>query len=319
MGPNKKINSSTIVKGNDKNTIQTSEDIKNQGFSQNKIYTGTGLMNTTLNRTPFSYNKPDGASMFQKQGAYIVFGQVPYSGMATGYGAKGMPADSIDLVVGRHASSNGGKGPKKNSVVDNNFASDAARVYISKLCDIDVAFGLESAPIDGGFGKGLVGRSGIGIKADGVRVIGREGVKIVTGKMNGASFGSRLGELNSLGGKYEVAAPIDLVAGNNYDNIQGVGLGKNIRNCLLEILGIMEQMWGSVFNASKTQMEFNSILGISPLPHIAAAGPWTTLRQGINVLAPLYHTRVNLILEVTNNYLNPYGNDYIVSRGVRVN
>ena len=66
-------------------------------------------------------------------------------------------------------------------------------------------------------------------------------------------------------------------------------------------------------------MEFNSVLGISPLPHVAAGAPWTTLRQGLNVLAPLYHSRVNLLLEVSNNYLTPSSGDYIVSRHVRSN
>jgi hypothetical protein len=38
-------------------------------------------------------------------------------------------------------------------------------------------------------------RSGIGIKADGVRVIGREGIKLVTGRMQGTN------EKNSVDGK----------------------------------------------------------------------------------------------------------------------
>jgi len=305
-----------LLKANNPN-ITSMQELIDLGIPNNKVPTGTGLFNSSIDRTQFTYNKTLGSRQFENQGAYIVFGQVPHGGNATGYGGKGVPAESIDLVVGRHASSYGGKGPKTDSVVDNNFATDAARIYISRLCDIDAAFGLDSRPNINN-GEGTKSRSGIGIKADAVRIIGREGVKITTGKMNSAKFGPN-GETNSLGGKVLPAPKIEFVAGNNYSNVQGIGLGENIRDCLLELTNIIEQIWGSIFNASKTQMEFNSVLGISPLPHVAAGAPWTTLRQGLNVLAPLYHSRVNLLLEVSNNYLTPSSGDYIVSRHVRSN
>ena len=85
------------------------------------------------------------------------------------------------------------------------------------------------------------------------------------------------------------------------------------------MVSIMEMMWGCSYNSSKINMEFSSVLGISPLPHVAASGPWAALRQGLNVMAPLYHTRVNLLLSVVQNYLAPYGPDYIVSRNVETN
>lgn len=41
-------------------------------------------------------------------------GQVPMGPSQTsGYGAIGLPSDAIDMVVGRSAASNKGKGPKK--------------------------------------------------------------------------------------------------------------------------------------------------------------------------------------------------------------
>lgn len=66
------------------------------------------------------------------------------------------------------------------SNVDNSFQTDAARIYISQLTDIDANFGID--PGKTGYMKE---RSGIGIKADGVRVIGREGIKLITGVCRG--------------------------------------------------------------------------------------------------------------------------------------
>ena len=77
--------------------------------------------------------------------------------------------------------------PPKGSLVGNSFEADAARIYISELTDIDKNFGVT----EGKSGE-MKDRSGIGIKADGVRIIGREGVKIVTGRAGGT------GEKNSL-------------------------------------------------------------------------------------------------------------------------
>jgi hypothetical protein len=312
----KKVKKIDIFRGNDA-TIKTFQDLVNQGLPINKVPTGTGLYNSSVNSTPFVYNKPSSAREIKKKDAAIVMGQVPYATSATGYGAQGLSADSIDIVVGRNASSYGGKGPKKNSIVENNFASDAARIYITKLCDIDSAFGLVSNPRIND-GKGSVARSAIGMKADAVRVVGREGVKITTGKMDNARFGI-FGETNSLGGDIGQAPKIELIAGNNYDNVQGVGLGENIVDCFNEIIEIISQMWGSVYNATKSQMEFNSVLGISPLPHFAAGGPFTTLRQGVATLAPLYHSRVNMLLGVQSHYLRPSGGKYIASRHVKTN
>ena len=51
-------------------------------------------------------------------------------------------------------------------------------------------------------------RSGIALKADGVRLIGREGIKLVTG----------VDSINSQGGTIEYAKGIDLIAGNDDSN-----------------------------------------------------------------------------------------------------
>ena len=298
--------------------IYSAQDFIDDGICISKIPTGTGLMNSKMPRTPFSYNTPAGAQQIENGGAYIVLGQVPPSTKATGYGAKGAPSETIDLVVGRHSSTFGGKGPTKESVVENNFATDAARIYISRLCDIDQYFGLESTTTQNQ-GAGLVARSGIGIKADGVRIIGREGVKITTGRMKDARFGPG-GETNSLGGKVsEVSPKIELVAGNNYRKVQGVCLGKATKNCLSELHDIIGEMWSAIFTLALTQAGYNAVNGVDFLrPWVPSVASATLQQQFSRVVGPLFHTRVNAEFWKLN-YLQPTSDDYIISRNVFTN
>ena len=126
------------------------------------------------------YKNAPNEKVLSKNGSFIVLGTDRPDSQASGYGAKGSSrASSIDLVVGRMSSARRGKGPKDGTFVDNSFAADAARIYISQQTDIDTYFGI----VEGSVGNSKA-RSAIGIKADGVRIFGREGVKIVTGKGN---------------------------------------------------------------------------------------------------------------------------------------
>ena len=311
---------SDLVKSNTtgKNSCTTVQDLIDRGIPINKIPTNTGLFNTRICRTQFSYNTPSSAHEIENEGAYIVMGSVPPGGLATGYGAKGIPAESIDLVVGRNSSADKGKGPKKDSFVDNNFASDAARIYVSRLTDIDEAFGLVNSPIVNG-GRGLIARSGIGIKADGVRIIGREGVKIVTGKMSGRTKFGMHGETNSLGGKLSMPAPkIELIAGNNYDNVQGVALGETTRDSLRELHDIVGELWSAVFNLALIQAGLNTVVGVNLQAWISAAAPVANMGIFTNVLNSLYATKTNALFWKFN-YLQPSGPTYIVSRNVKTN
>jgi hypothetical protein len=315
----KKIKFSDFLKANaGDDSCVTVQDLKDLHIPIRAVPPNTGLFNTRVCRVPFTYNTPAGATVYENQGAYIVLGQVPPGGIARGYGAKGIPADSIDLVVGRGSSSYKGKGPKPNSAVDNNFGTDAARIYISRLCDIDNDFGLASRPGLAAKKGGLVGRSAIAVKADGVRIIGREGVKITTGKMQGGKFGLK-GEPNSLGGKISAPAPkIELVAGNNYKHVQGVALGETTRDSLRELTSIVGEIWSAVFNMGITQAGLNGVLGVTPIPWHGPAVATAVQQQFSGVLASLYQTRTNL--QFWNfNYLQASGKKYIVSRNVRTN
>ena len=104
----------------------------------------------------------------------------------------------------------------QSKLLDPSFQRDAARIYISQKTDIDKSFGIT---------KGKVGnfqnRSGIALKADGIRLLSREGIKLVT---NNDKYNSKGIEPTSCG--------IDLIALNNSSDLQPIPKGENLRSSL---------------------------------------------------------------------------------------
>lgn len=136
-----------------------------------------------------------------KHDSTIVLGR-DRTGFGTGYGLDGNTScASIDIVVGRKSSDDTFK--IKTDVVNNpDFTTDAARIYISQKTDIDASFGIPDGK--GGLSEG---RSGIALKADAVRIVARENLKLIVGT----------DQKNSQGGTINTLCGIDLIAGNLED------------------------------------------------------------------------------------------------------
>jgi hypothetical protein len=301
----------------------------------------SGIMHSDnwIDEVGAQYKNAANEKIISKNGAFVVLGTDRPTSAASGYGAKGSSrAATIDLVVGRMSSARGGKGVKDGTYVDNNFASDAARIYISQQTDIDTNFGI----VEGSVGNPRA-RSAVGIKADGVRIFGREGVKIVTGKGNNwKGFGLK-GETNSLGGKVSQPAPgIELIAGNNteprkvyggflnprevIETLQPVAMGYNTRDAFRELSNILDDILGALVNFALIQTTVNTTTaaafassGVYP-PHGVAAGvigTANTVGMPTQVLSPLYHARLNKTFDFEFNYLYPFGYKFICSRSVK--
>jgi hypothetical protein len=307
------------------------------GFGEDDTATGkklnlSGLFGGKVYEPKIKYNFAPGDKGIDNGNAYITLGRDRPSGKASGFGGQGaVGANAIDIVVGRLSSAKKPDG----TIADNSFSADAARIYISQLTNIDFNFG-----IDEGKSGYMEGRSGIGIKADGVRVIGREGVKIVTGKsQSAAGFGGK-GETNSLGGKISQPAPlIELIAGNNtqsrevagglfnspekYDTLQGVAMGQNTVESMKDLSTILDKLTSSLFNFVELQTQFNAgLAGAVALPAPAAGVAVgglvaaNTLRMLFQVWVPYYQARIGKFMwEV--NHLYPFGYRYIESRNVK--
>jgi len=168
--------------------------------------------------------------VYSKGNAFIVLGLDRPSNIFSGFGGgKNTHCAAIDLVAGR-LGARGARSTKSGKAVnaDPNFRSDAARVYISQKSDPDGYFGLVKGTVGNTSTKSP--RSTVAIKADTVRVIARENIKLVTRTDSQNAQGAELG--NSFVGNYG----IDLIALNDDKNLQPMVKGENLKECLSAII-----------------------------------------------------------------------------------
>jgi hypothetical protein len=178
----------------------------------------------------------------------------------------------IDVVVGRAFEEHQG-------IVGPNFFTDAARIYLSQRADIDEYFNL---PIDENIGiTKSVNRSAIGIKADAVRVIGREGIRLITNPRtsqmpeNTRETNSRGEEIKSDGpdrgihliahgktGRYEETNPkLPPRDGQpttlRINRLQPLVKGENLMLALTELVEIVRDLSTFTQNFTSDQMDIN--------------------------------------------------------------
>ena len=293
---------------------------------------GSGILHSHPPQVNIVFDQEACERVQEHGGAYIVQGTDRPTNAASGYGAIGgnAPCSMIDLVVGRMSSQLRHLDP--GSMVQNNMVADAARIYICQKTDVDHNFSLADGKIGAQKGK-----SAIALKADGVRIIGREGVKIVTGGAKAFSTGGR-GETNSSDEPLEAAPPIELIAGNNTGDLrfqagiappaaqdltvralQPLVKGDNMRGALQELTETIQKILGILLNISVMQTTFNSILGVTVYPgiqpHYAAASTQTANQFISKYINSIYQLRIST--EVMQfNYLENPGRRFICSSNV---
>lgn len=258
----------------------------------------------------------------------IVLGRDRTGPMDTGYGGKGhTQAGMIDIVVGRDGPCAGLFGlnsetgdpyllepilKDEKSVDGFPLVSDSARIYISQKTDIDDAFGLKSS-------RGAPNiriRSAIAMKADLIRVIGKEGIRLVT----------KSADYNSLGGKIESIRGIDLVAGNDTANLQPMVKGENLVKCFKGLQKNLRRYFSMMDSFVLYQMEFNRAVTMhNHVTQIGAAAIPTlpsipTNIAGIKNLVSSMKTQMSSFLNDINwsgwegSYLSPGAADSILSK-----
>tara|TARA_R110002020_G_scaffold44161_7_gene127643 strand:+ start:2602 stop:3699 length:1098 start_codon:yes stop_codon:yes gene_type:complete len=288
-----------------------------------------GILQTPPYTRPLAFQRAPDSEIIGHDDASIVFGRDRPASLASGWGAKGAnKANTIDMVVGRMSSARQGDGPPGDSPqVGPSICADAARIYISQLTDVDMNFGIADGR------HHMSNRSSVAIKADGVRLIGREGIKLVTGRSFAFKSTGKGGEPNSLGGEIKTPAPpIELLAGNSdgvsefgptkwlgamsVNNLQGVAKGENTRDALRSLSRVLGQLIGTVYMMSILQNAFNSVIGINWLqPHYGLMSGFTGIQYCAIIQNSLWHTRINKIIWELN-YAYPIGYKYITSKNV---
>ena len=176
------------------------------------------------------YIQSDDEWVKSKGNSFIVLGLDRPSNIFSGFGgSKNTQCAAIDIVAGRlgyRARSNTKKGTAVHA--DPNFRHDAARIYLSQKSDPDGYFGLA----EGSVGNTSMDspRSTVVLKADTVRMVARENIKLVTRTDSQNSQGSPLG--NAFVGGYG----IDLIALNDDKDLQPMVKGENLKDCLKAII-----------------------------------------------------------------------------------
>ena len=304
--------------------LQRAETSTEDGGSS-MVDDASGLMNTQPIEPTHGFLRAPVETVLQGQvegGAQIVIGRDRPGDIITGYGGLGaMSANSIDLVVGRGSSMNSGNGPTHGTAVNPNFVTDAARIHISQMTDIDINFGL-SPGMERIPARRSIGKSGIGIKADGVRIVGREGVKIITGPTY--SFGPA--EPNSWGNSIEGMNPkIELIAGNYAgtnpgtvgNTLQGITKGKNLESCLLTLIDHINKIIDRIVQFAMLQNAMNSAVGANIWhPQYASMATFTFTQVSDTIIAPLQALRSELTNYFPAEYLEDGSDKYITSTKV---
>lgn len=249
--------------------------------------------------------------------AWIVLGRDRPRSRLSGYGGQGNThCASLDFVAGRMGANARAFDAKGRKIyVDPDFETDAARIYISQRTDVDDNFKLA---------RGKVGnsktKSAVALKADGVRVIAREGIKLVTGGLG----------KNSQGGDIRSITGIDLIAGNDDTGLEPMAKGKKLEEALKRLTHHVDKLAGIVDAILMSQMAFNEKLthhfhyspffGLptTPSPPVVAAGIKTTMDHTLQGKKSLISHKANL-QTYKHNYLSPAGAKYILSRYNNVN
>jgi len=259
-----------------------------------------------------TYNSLENSKIFSNSGASINLSEDAPAGPGSGHSSLGTPASSIDLVAGR-MSAVPDVANNANIFVNDSFAYDAARIYCSQTTDLDSAFNL----VKGNSSK-FESRSGVGIKADGVAVIGRRRIKLVT---------SQYGSKNSKGGKIRSGSGIELIANNNDSDIQPIVKGDNVILVLEKIIKRINKLTDIVMDQAQTQQTYAAALqahthivgpGPTGFPLVAAPSvelvPSTLLAtiDNINYIIQSTSQKMNLLFDDLN-HLTSLGAKYINS------
>jgi hypothetical protein len=219
----------------------------------------------------------------------IVFGRDRPSGPFSGYGGLGYSrASSIDIVVGRTSntySKDNSENLQSGVWLNPDFENDSARIHISQKTNIDDNFRLPETV----YSKGK-GTSGIGIKADNVRIMSRENVKIVTGVSRVDSTG-----LQIPGGGLEIIAlnpNDDFEQSTDPPIMQPIPKGTNLELAFDDLLQLFNTWTGVFLEFVKEQSKFNQ--------HMASHTHLETFfgNQGIpsiDVQAPLVQFSINTL------------------------
>jgi len=319
--------------------VDRQESLKSSGVRQ-------GIANKQLDECVPRLETANSETVYPGQNnSFIILGRDRPTNLFSGYGGKGAhQSGRVDIIAGLASSYRHPDGtyspPNEDTIVNLNFATEAARLYISQKADIDDYMGLAE-----GASRQIKGLSTIALKADTLRMHSRYDIKIVTGRGKFEGLGEE-GERLSSGQENEVPGTISFIAGNYTEEdstakfsilkskvssrgskrkLQPVPKGDNLSQFLEEILDKMNELVSMVDQNTMSISKLNSSMTLHT--HIGATGPvsppLTHLPYCGQIIKGVLGNKKDKITLSKNlqlmkiNYLNPnFGSDYINSKFV---
>ena len=249
----------------------------------------------------------------RKGNASIRLGKDRTTNLFTGFGGKGQShCAAIDIVAGTRGWCAKKRTKNKENTVNPDFKLDSARIYISQKADVDTYFGL----VEGDVGNTSfeAPRSTVAIKADTVRLIARENIKLVT---RTDSFNSQGGELSN---QLKKGYGINLIAMNDDKGLQSMVKGENLVECLEGIIQMITnlatimtnkiQYDQKLFTALQMHTHMTPFFGIEAAPdfkQVLLTGVETTISETLNCLVPVILDAPLDTVGVVNDYLSNGG------------
>lgn len=228
--------------------------------------------------TPVKIDTEEILNTNRNHNAWIIIGRDRPAGKQSGYGRfdkknLGDKCTTLDICVGRYSSDSEKGDYNRAFYVGNNIQKDASRIYISQKTDIDNNFLIEKA----GTLVPAIGKAAIGIKSDNLRFVARESIKIVANS----------GDVNSLGKRESSVRPIygiQLICGSETESndVQGLVKSENLRECLEDILTMIDDCFNTLYNFILFQREFND--AIASHTHIGHLNP--SPAGSVNIVEP---------------------------------
>jgi hypothetical protein len=270
-----------------------------------------GLGNSNLVEIIPDYNNAESEKVFSgKNNTYIVMGRDRPHDEFSGYGGVGESnCGSIDIVSGRVSAIDKKELYQKSLKVNNDYFLDAARIIISQKTNIDQNFGLSNGKVGNSSG-----RSAVGIKADDVRIIARNGIKLVT----------NTDRYDSTGQEQIVQNGIDIIANNDDENLQPMVLGDNLSEYLEKLSTDISKVYTELTAIHTLLVSLMSAL--STHTHISSpvGGPTTpSIELGIAIASVSTELSMRIIDTSTAavkssadkiEYLHSFSKKYIKSR-----
>ena len=291
---------------------------------------GQGAIRGTLNQDTPDWDVPvltlsPNDKLIRKGNAGIRLGKDRSGSQASGEGGIGSPrCAAIDIVAGNMGWLAKRKTKRgKSLAVDPDFRIDAARIYLSQKASVDDYFYLNPGKVGNTTKKDL--RSCVAVKADTVRIIARENIKLVT----------RTDEQNSQGGKtnnmYTQGYGIDLMACNDEAGLQPLVKGDYLVECLTNLVDTVDVINNTLNNffdyysqfqqAVITHTHMTPVNGIPTAPDfqsIMREGIRTKIQGTLNAQVPALVDTPIEFASIKSAFLNGEGGipgaKYILSR-----